>query len=137
MTVAAFSCWKDRIAPVLDTAREFHIVEIRAGKTVRETRESLADTQPLRTVLRMAELQLDVLVCGAISRNIQDLIAAYGIRVVPFVSGELRQVIEAWLEGNLEKDAFAMPGCGFQKHRRRRQGAGGGMRRGQHRSGPR
>ena len=136
MTVAAFACWKDRIAPVFDTAREFHIVEIRSGKIVRESRGNLADNQPFKTALRMVELQVDVLVCGAISGHIQDLIVAYGIRIVPFVSGELQQVIEAWIEGRLEKGDFAMPGCGLQRRRRRQRGAGRGRGNGRHRSGP-
>ncbi len=130
MTKAAFACWNDRIAPVFDTAREFRIVEAKSGKIIRETQEILAGNQPLQTALRMAELRMDVLVCGAISGDIQALIAAYGIRVVPFVSGELRLVIEAWLKGNLENDAFAMPGCRFQGRRRRGRGAGGGGGRG-------
>lgn len=123
---AAFSCWEDRIAPVFDTARDFRLVEIQAGKVIRESRETLEDNQPLRTALRMAELQLDTLVCGAISGHIQALIAAYGIRVVPFVSGDLQQVIQAWVEGSIWNDTFAMPGCSFG---RRRRGQGGRGRR--------
>ena len=136
MTKVAFACWKDRIAPVFDTAREFCVVETRSGKIIRETRENLVDSQPLKTALRMAELQLDVLVCGAISLDIQALIAAYGIQIIPFVSGELRLVIDAWLKGNLEKDVFTMPGCGLQWRRRRRRGASGGAGRGRHRFSP-
>ena len=127
MTIAAFACWGDRVAPVFDTARKLHIVEIRSGKVIRETTEILSDAEPFHRVLRMAELQLDVLVCGAISAHIQDLIAAYGIRVVPFVSGMLRQIIEAWLGGRLETDSFAMPGCGFRMRNRNRRGDGRGI----------
>jgi len=136
MTKAAFACWEDRIAPVFDTAHDFCIVEMRSGKIMRESRLSLEDNQPLRTALRMAELQLDVLVCGAISGDIKALVAAYGIRVVPFVSGELSTVIEAWLKGNLENDAFAMPGCRLQGRRRRRRGGGGVEGRGRRRFSP-
>lgn len=137
MTRAAFACWNNRIAPVFDTAREFLIVEAKSGKIIRETQEILAHNQPMQTALRMAELRLDVLVCGAISGDIQNLINAYGIRIVPFVSGELRTVIEAWLGGNLEDDAYAMPGCRFQGRRRRGRGAGGGGGRGRGRGGRR
>lgn len=47
----------------------------------------------------------------------QALIAAYGIRIVPFVSGNLRRVIDTWIAGTLHDGTFAMPGCG-----RRRRG---------------
>ena len=129
MTKAAFSCWDDRIAPVFDTARELCVVETQSGSIVRETWEKMEVDQPLRTILRMAGLQLDVLVCGAISGHIKGLVEAYGISVVPFVTGDVRRIIGAWLEGNLETDTFAMPGCGFQRRRRNRRGSGTGIRR--------
>jgi predicted Fe-Mo cluster-binding NifX family protein len=134
MMKAAFACWDDRIAPVFDTAREFYIVDTRAGNIIRETRERMEDDQPLRKVLRLVELQLDVLVCGAISRNVQGLMEAYGIHVVPFVSGELRIIIDAWIGGRLEQSAFDMPGCGLQRRRHRGWGSGGGRRKGRHRN---
>lgn len=39
------------------------------------------------------------------------MVAAYDIRVIPFVAGDLREVIRAWLGGGLESPFFAMPGC--------------------------
>ncbi|MDP2862869.1 MAG: hypothetical protein Q8N95_08765, partial [Desulfobacterales bacterium] len=51
------------------------------------------------------------LVCGAISRPLHGMVIASGIRVISFVAGDLRKVINAWLDGNLESGKFAMPGC--------------------------
>ena len=99
MAKAAFACWKERIAPVFDTSCEFCVIQTRSGQIIRETRENFEHNQPLKTALRMAELRLDVLVCGAISGDIQALIAAYGIQIIPFVSGDLRLVMDAWLRG--------------------------------------
>jgi hypothetical protein len=35
---------------------------------------------------------------------------AQGIHVVPFVAGELGEVIQAWINDELANDLFAMPG---------------------------
>jgi hypothetical protein len=51
-------------------------------------------------------------------------VAAYGIRLIPFVAGDLREVIRAWLGGKLECDAFAMPGCCGRSLRRRQRTPG-------------
>jgi hypothetical protein len=51
------------------------------------------------------------LVCGAISWPTQDMAAAYGIRVLSFVAGDLDRVIGAWFAGGLEDGTFVMPGC--------------------------
>ncbi len=117
MTKTAFAYWENRIAPVFDNARQIHLVEIDdAGQIIRETQELLPDDQPVQRALRLAELSIDTLVCGALSRPLHGILHAYGIQVVPFVAGELQQIIEAWLSGNLHNETFAMPGCCQRAH---------------------
>jgi predicted Fe-Mo cluster-binding NifX family protein len=111
MMKAAFAAWDNRIAPVFDVVRQIHLVEAEAGQVVSETQELLADDLPVQKALRLAELGIGTLVCGAISRALHEMVAANGIRVIPFVAGDLREVIQAWLTGGLDWNAFAMPGC--------------------------
>jgi predicted Fe-Mo cluster-binding NifX family protein len=127
----AFAAWNKRIAPVFDVARYLHIVEFDEGRIIAQSQEALADDGPTHRALRLARMEIRVLVCGAISRQLQTMIEAYGIRVVPFVAGDLREVIEAWFHKRLEKDMFAMPGC---HGRGLRQGRG--VQRLGRRSGP-
>ena len=44
---------------------------------------------------------------------------ALGIRVSPFVSGEVQEVWEAWKNGHLDEACYSMPGC---RRCRRRKG---------------
>jgi predicted Fe-Mo cluster-binding NifX family protein len=108
---AAFASWNNRIAPVFDVARQVSVVESRAGRPVGEVQEVQLDDLPVNKVLRLAELGVGTLVCGAISRPLHELVAGHGIRVIPFVAGELREVVQAWFSGDLAGGAFAMPGC--------------------------
>jgi predicted Fe-Mo cluster-binding NifX family protein len=123
MMKTAFAYWDDRIAPVFDIARRIHVVEADSGRIVAETGEVLADDLPVQKAHRLVELGVGTLVCGAISRPFHETVAAYGIRVIPFVAGDLSDVIQAWLIGNLESDTFVMPGCSG-----RGRGHGPGMR---------
>jgi len=116
----AFAYWDNRIAPVFDIARQIHVVEAESGRIVAETEEALADDLPVQKVIRLAELGVGTLVCGAISKPMHEMVAAYGIEAIPFVAGDLREVIQAWLSGNLERDTFAMPGCCGRGRGRRR-----------------
>lgn len=106
-----FTYWDQRIAPVFDTADFIHIIQVSSGKIVDETNETLSADFAIQRILILVNLDINALICGAISRQMYDLASAYGIRVIPFVSGNLREVIDAWMEGGLEKDLFAMPGC--------------------------
>jgi predicted Fe-Mo cluster-binding NifX family protein len=119
---AGFAVWNNRIAPVFDVSRQIHIVEARRGKVMGETQAFLPTDPGPGKGQCLAELGVDTLVCGAISRPMQAMVGACGIRVIPFVAGDLREVIEAWLSGVIRSGAFAMPGC-------RRRGRGQGWRR--------
>ena len=118
MIRAAFSVWDNRIAPVFDVARQLLLVEAKSGQVISETKETLPDDFPLRKALCLAELGVNILICGAISRPLQDMIGTYGIRLIPFVAGELGEVKCAWLAGGGDIRRFAMPGCCGRRRQR-------------------
>lgn len=67
MMKAAFAAWNNRIAPVFDVARRVHIVEAEAGRQIEEIQARLPDEPAAQRALRLAELGVRMLVCGAIS----------------------------------------------------------------------
>lgn len=107
----AFSHWNKRIAPVFDTARNILVIEAEAGAIVSETEETLQSDPPMQKSLQLFELGVSTLVCGAISQPLNEMVSTYDILVIAFVAGNLREVIQAWLKGNLEHEDFTMPGC--------------------------
>jgi predicted Fe-Mo cluster-binding NifX family protein len=154
---AAFSVWENRIAPVFDVARHILVLETKSGCIISESKKILADAMPVGKAASLTELGVSVLVCGAVSRPFQEMIEAYGIRIIPFVAGELQEVIDAWLAGKREMEMFAMPGCCGRKRRNcqsreisrkefdmrgrsggmgQGRGAGGGGRKGGRMGGP-
>jgi len=108
---AAFSIWNARIAPVFDTAHQVHIVEAESGRIVGEADEAMPGDRPAQQVMRLAELGVGTLVCGAISWPVHGMVTAAGIRVIPFVTGTVSEVMQAWLGGTMGRGHFAMPGC--------------------------
>lgn len=133
---AAFSYWEDRIAPVFDVARQILLVEVENGKIIAESRLSLSDELPAQKAAALHKLGAEALVCGAISKPLHAVLAGYGIRVIPFVAGELTQVVQAWLRGTVGRDDFVMPGCCRRRQRIEQETfmnnrtRGGGMRQG-------
>lgn len=112
MSKAAFASWNNRIAPVFDVARSIQLVVIETGQIISQAQASLSGNQINLKAWRLAEWGVDTLVCGAISSPLQAMVAAYGIEVIPFVAGDLQQVIQAWVDGKLaDSSAYTMPGC--------------------------
>jgi len=130
--VVAFAVWDDRISPVFDTAGTVLLADIEGGTVLSRRTEAIEGAVPSEKVGRLKALGAGTLVCGAISRSLAELITAEGIRLVPFVAGDVEEVVSAFACGTLPGPAFVMPGCGMQRRGRfgRGRGRGGGPGRG-------
>jgi predicted Fe-Mo cluster-binding NifX family protein len=128
--VVALPVWGGRISPVFDAAGHLLVVEAEGGMEVDRREVPLEDGPLPSRARRLSELGVDVLICGAISRTLVDLLEDAGIKVVPWISGEPDPVLAAYLEGGLPDSGFTMPGCRGTRERRRSGHRGGGTRRG-------
>ncbi len=108
----AFSVLDQRIAPVFDTSRTVLLVESAGGQDPAKggLRAIIGDSAQQR-ISWFSEQQVDVLVCGAISKPIQMCLEAAGIQVISFVAGDIDDVVAAFEKGLIRDDAFTMPGC--------------------------
>ena len=110
----AISVWDGKISPVFDTASRLLVIVIE-GKNEVSRFEAYFDEQALiRRCARIRILGIEVLICGAISRNFLDMLKSYGIRVIPWVCGSAEQVLNAFKgapDGIYLEANFLMPGC--------------------------
>jgi predicted Fe-Mo cluster-binding NifX family protein len=106
----AFAVWNNRIAPVFDVSRHVIIVDSQTVGDITRNPVPLTGEQPLEKVQELSELGVDNLVCGAVSRALQAALRARGIRVVAYVAGDVRDIIDAWRQQNFEAQVYAMPG---------------------------
>jgi predicted Fe-Mo cluster-binding NifX family protein len=119
----AIPIWQGRVSPVFDVAGHLLLAEAVDGAAVRREVVPVPEEQPRLRARQLADLQVDVLVCGAISRPMQAILAAAGIDVLPWVCGDAEEILEAYLSGRLPTDEFLMPGCcGRHQWRRHRRG---------------
>ncbi len=121
----ALTVWEDRISPVLDTARSAVIAEIEDGKFLSRQVMTFDDDSAQGKIARLRSLGVEVLVCGAVSRPLADMLCSCGIRLFPFVSGNVSDVLDAVIAGKMPNAMFAMPGCGCGRGRQLRARRGG------------
>jgi predicted Fe-Mo cluster-binding NifX family protein len=127
---AALATWNGRVSPVFDVARQVLMLDVEDGRVRTRHEEALPGTDPRGQAARLAALGADVLICGAISRTMAELLAAANIRVIPFTAGGVEEVLAAWLAGSLPDPALSMPGCCGRMRRGRGGRAGWQGRRG-------
>ena len=102
----AIPIWDTKVSPVLDTASRLLIVEIE-NRNEASRFEIYLDEQDLpRTCFRIQGMDVDTLICGAISRHFARMLKGSGINVIPEISGQAEEVLEAYLQGELFNPKF-------------------------------
>ena len=123
--LAAFTIWNGRIAPVFDVAGQALLVD----STVAGGPHSIMQLPPGTALDKLNFLQhhqVQVLVCGAMTRPTNHYANSINIEVFPFVSGDQQEVVDTWLSQRLLDNKFCMPGCGRNGCFRRNRGRQGG-----------
>lgn len=106
----AIPVWGDKISPVFDTATRVMIIDTGAEPSERIS-VSLEGDDLVRRCARLKELGVETLICSAISNPFCRRLRAVDIEVIQGVSGPREDVLQAYLQGNLDQEAFRMPGC--------------------------
>lgn len=116
-----------RVSPVFDVAHKFLLADLENGQVISRAQHEMKVQSAYARARLLAELGVGVLICGGISWPLAMMIETQGVRVIPWVMGEVEEVLTAHMSGQLLAPSFTMPGC---RRGRRRRGWGGGRGRG-------
>ncbi len=113
----ALASWNGRIAPVFDVSRKLLVLETRHRRIHSQEESMLPQDDLFARIALLEQLEIDTLICGAVSRPLAGMVMAHGIRLISFVAGDIDDVVEACLDDALPHPSFSMPGC-RGRHRR-------------------
>jgi len=111
-----------RISPVFDVARRLIVVDVDDRGELSRTERTLDHTEISVPARRIADLGLDVLICGAMSLSLEKMLPAADVEVVGRTCGEAGQVLCALFDGTMTEQSFLMPGCSHRRRLRTRRG---------------
>lgn len=111
--------WNGSVSPVFDVADELWIVDTLSGAGAKGKRALLKRTGPFEKAREIKEQGVDLLVCGAISRRFENALASAGVRVLPFMCGNIENILSDLLNGKAVDDSFLMPGAQGRRRRSR------------------
>ena len=107
----AIPVWRDAVSTVFDFSAQLLLVELNGNQEVGRTEVALGPEHPEKRVQELGRLRVDVLICGAVSRPLAELMKGYGIGIIPFTRGNVDDVISAYLAHQLSQPRFRLPGC--------------------------
>ncbi len=106
----AIPVWNGFVSNVFDFAHRLLLVDIENAKMVNRSEVDLKTESLPQRASSLKNLGVDVLICGAISRALTNMVMASGIQVLPYVTGCVDDVLQAYLAGQLVQPQFTMPG---------------------------
>ena len=124
----AVTVWEDSVSTVCDFCSRLLIFDIEANETRNPFPLTLETQMWPAQVTRLKTLGIGVLLCGAVSRPLERLLAMAGIEVIAWLSGPVEEIIRAYLNGGLSDARFILPGFGLGESRvrgRKRRHRGG------------
>jgi len=110
--------WQGRISPLFDSAGLVLLVEVEKNRELRRTTHSVQG-DILQRVRQTLDLGADILICGAISGQLERMLRAAGLQVIANICGEVEDVLSAYGRGALFDTQFLLPGCFGRRHRSR------------------
>jgi len=126
----ALPIWNGFVSSVFDFAHRLLLVDIQNGSQINRSEISLTSESIPQRAGRLRTLGVDVLICGAISRPLMYMLTASGIEVLPYVTGRVDEILQAYITGQLSQPQFLSPGFwpgarkGFGRWRQRRRWQG-------------
>ncbi len=96
----AITVWEGRVSPVFDSARTLLIAEIFNSEVIGETYWDFAPGFFLHLQKMFTKLEVNVLMCGAISEEPSNIIEAAGIELISFITGEVKEVLSTYIHGD-------------------------------------
>ena len=97
----AIPIFNSRVSPRFDFAQKILIAVIKDKKVVERQEFSLINLNPIRRSVLLCELEVHTLICGGISSFSQRLIKGNRINIVPMIQGEIEEVLNLFISGNL------------------------------------
>ena len=126
----AVTIWENRVSPVMDTARQLLVAEIEGDMVTNSTIVEIPPLHFSQKARMIAELGIETLICGAVSRPMEQVVTAFGVNIIPWIRGNVEQVIEAYINGTIFKEQYMLPGCHRRGRGRRHMSNRRGGRRG-------
>lgn len=108
----AVTVWENRISPVFDASRHLLIAEIAGDRILSRSTVMFDPGIPSNLSKLLSDLGVAVLICGAVSQFPATILAADGITLIPFITGDVERVLETYAKGRSLAPTFIMPGCG-------------------------
>jgi predicted Fe-Mo cluster-binding NifX family protein len=115
----AIPLFENRISPRLDCAKKFLLVKVeeKDKKVISSKETEIKTSDTSENIEFYVSNEIDVVICGGISIEMQAFLVKHEVRVILWVTGEAHKALDLFIEGKLVSGAMLCPGMKLRKWR--------------------
>jgi predicted Fe-Mo cluster-binding NifX family protein len=102
--------FQQRVSPVFDSCTRVLLVDIEDDREIDRKEIYLDDLSLTDRVKILSKSKVSAVVCGGISEILETMMSGAGIDLICDITGEVDQVLAAFLARGLDEPRFHMPG---------------------------
>lgn len=107
----ALATYRNRIASLLESSEKFVIIQSPSYDIKNSKSITISNNSPNELLKLLKNNNVKILICGAISGYLRHILEVQNIEVIPWITGNIQSVIQAFRSDNLVSSSFIMPGC--------------------------
>lgn len=100
--------YQNRVATLLETATELRVYTLEEGTVVQSGMTAMPTAGACSLPTALKAMGVEVVICGGLSKVVQDGFDAMGVQVIPWVKGTIEEVLQAFIDDRM--DQMIMPG---------------------------
>lgn len=106
----AVPIFKSRISPVFDTCTKMLVIDCKGAKEIQRQEIYLGELSLYERQRILSGLNVNVFICGGITEVFQKMIETGDIQIITGKTGDVEEVLAAFLSGKINRKKFQMPG---------------------------
>jgi len=116
----SITIWGNRISPVFDAARTLLVARIENRRILEKRYIPFNPDSPRDLIRILKQMEIDTLICGAISTKPADFIVENDIKLISFVTGNALDFLDSFATRQAIGKGDMMPGCSIDYCRRQK-----------------
>jgi len=108
----AVPVFENRISPRFDFALGFGLYDVEDERITSSREISCEGWSDVERVARLKGFAVDVLICGGLPGYLQNILMNSGIKVIPWIAGNVSDALSLFLRGQLISGMVICPGRG-------------------------
>lgn len=103
------SVWNNKISPVFDAAQTLRIFEIEGVRVEFKRDVDISSGNLVSKASRIVDTGVKTIICGAVSRQLSLFLKNHGVKLISWIRGDIKKVLNAYIKKDLLVPDFFLP----------------------------